>query len=102
MVRYSELWADVESIKREKGCGDRQACRLLIKRALDAKTGRYLPGSGVRFETAVASLESRFREARVPKQNEAAIAFDFQCDRVGREKAITLLIKSFGTAGIRH
>jgi hypothetical protein len=71
--RRMELMADVDMIKDEKTCGDRQACRILIDRALKTGKGRYLPtkrvsaaniSTGGAKKRAIRSLETRLFEAR--------------------------------------
>jgi hypothetical protein len=65
--RCMELMADVDMIKDEKTCGDRDACRFLIASAMKAGKGRYLPAkrtSGQTKERVARSLETRLFEAR--------------------------------------
>jgi hypothetical protein len=65
--RCMELMADVDMIKDEKTCGDRDACRFLIASAMKAGKGRYLTAkrtSGQTKERAARSLETRLFEAR--------------------------------------
>jgi hypothetical protein len=73
--RCIELIADVDAIKEAKSCGDRQACRILIDRALKAGKGRYSPkkrvsaaaadiSTGEAKNRAIRSLETRLFEAR--------------------------------------
>jgi hypothetical protein len=62
---YLELVAAIETIKREKGCGDRQAVRLYLKRGRKAAP----------THTEVRSLEARLTEARDPRKNPFAKMF---------------------------
>jgi hypothetical protein len=67
---YTQLVADAESIKRERVCGDREACKILVQRA-KTNPARYPYGMGKQRSTrnAVDTLRSRLVEARMPERN---------------------------------
>jgi hypothetical protein len=54
-----QLIADVEAVKREKGCGDLEACRILFQRYK-----KQYPKGAMSIEKAARSRNSRLVEAR--------------------------------------
>jgi hypothetical protein len=90
-ITYTELWAAVERLKKEKGCSDSEACRMISKSPEFAKE-RW--NKGKRKATA-SSLLSRLSEARNPKHNVMAKLFrpkDPGLDNVMRESLLRYFV----------
>jgi len=100
-IRYTELVADIEAVKRRKGCGNKEACRTLIREAEKAAGGRYKRAAGVSLEKATSSLEARLSEARRAEFNPLAVMLDKAPEMIGAEKFRDFLIESFGATEYR-
>jgi hypothetical protein len=95
-LRYTQLLYDVESLKRERQCGDREACKILAQRSRAAGTRYdYLSKSKTPIDTLTKSIEARLVEARLPKHNVlfAALAGG---DPARKQHAIEQLLKIGG------
>jgi hypothetical protein len=99
-IRYTQLAADVELVKRQNKCGDLQACRILVKRTRKAGKGRYLPKKNVSDETAAKSLNSRLVEARDSMNSPFGIAARAIAEDQ-RQAMTDLLIDWYGSTEIR-
>jgi hypothetical protein len=95
-MRYSRLIGDVEKVKRERRCGDREACLVLVHRARKAKRGPYLPKKdGLHLNRAAASLEARLVEARQPKNN--TFALFLKAEHLDPERVRVAFIETFAS-----
>jgi len=101
--RYAELYADVEAIKRDKNCNDTAACIALVKRAVKAGQGRYLPRKNSSQEQAVSTLQNRLSEAHALVPRLLSLMWftwtqNAPNDPVKRERFISdRLIQTFGS-----
>src|SRR5215207_173620 len=69
-VLYTQLLVDVEEIKRERACGDREACRILVQRSRSDRTRyEYIPQERTSIDSAARTLEARLVEARLANHN---------------------------------
>jgi hypothetical protein len=95
-LRYTQLIADVEEVKRERACGDREACRILVQRSRpDRKRYEYLPQTRASIDTAARSLEAWLVEARLTEHN--PLFGLFTASDPGREaQFLDVLVKNGG------
>lgn len=100
-TRYTELVADVEAVKRQRGCGNKEACRTLIREAEKAGRGRYKRAHGASLVKATNSLETRLSEARRAEFNPLAVMLDRVPEMIGKERFRDILVESFGVTEIR-
>jgi hypothetical protein len=88
--RYAELLADVEAEKQRRGCGDSEACRILVTSKRYRQ--RYGQGGGSTAKLARA-LNSRLVEARRSKGIAVGLILGLKKDH--GEQATNHLIASF-------
>lgn len=82
---YFELMAAIEMIRRERGCGVREACKIKLQR--DGKRATL---------NNIKTLEARFAEADKVKHNEWAKLLGPKDDAELRARAIGWVIEAFG------
>jgi len=70
--RYTQLLIDTQLVRDHESCGDRQACRTLIRSNPAYKPRSGIPRANPTLERAVDTLEARLSEARRVKHNPLA------------------------------